>query len=79
MKTDTTPKVIELKDYKAPNFFIETIHLTVKLHSTETIVISNVKVKRNGNHQEALVLNGEELKLLSVKLDGTKLNDSEFK
>lgn len=78
MKTDNTPKTILLSDYKAPNFLVEDIYLTLKLHSTETQVKAKMTLKKNGTHNEKLVLNGEELKLVSVTLNGKKLTEKEF-
>ena len=77
MKTET-PKTILLTDYKAPNFLVDNIYLTLKLHSTATVVHSKIQMKRNGTHAEALVLSGEELKLVSVTLNSKKLSEKEF-
>ena len=69
MKTDA-PKVIKLSEYKAPDYFVETIDLIVHLDDTKTLVQSKMKLKRNGEAGANLVLNGEELELKSIKLDG---------
>lgn len=56
-----------LKDYKAPAYAIETLNLHFTLHETATVVTSALKLKKLQN--EDLVLNGQDLKLLFVKLD----------
>jgi aminopeptidase N len=77
MKTDSTPNIIKLEEYKAPNFFITNIELTFDLDDKKTLVKSKMQVSRNGNHREALILNGEELNLVSVKLDGESKNSKD--
>lgn len=71
MRTDT-PKTIYLKDYKTPAYLAEHVDLTFKIFDDKTIVISSTRYKKNHDGNEPLVLNGEHLKLLSVKLDGTE-------
>ena len=74
MKTDT-PKVIKLSDYKAPDYLVETIDLTFTLDSTKTLVQSKMKMKKNTQDNAPLVLNGEELVLKSVKINGAATTD----
>ncbi len=57
-------------DYRAPAFTISDIDLNVTLHPTATRVVSNLQVVRQGDHTEALVLDGEHLSLVSILLDG---------
>jgi len=58
-----------LSDYRSANFNIDTVNLIVELNDTHTLVTSELSVSRQGLHQEPLVLDGEELSLLSVTLD----------
>ena len=70
MKTDA-PKVIKLSEYEKPWYLVETIDLVVHLDDTKTLVQSKMKIKKNTEDTKSpLILNGEELKLLSVKLNG---------
>lgn len=78
MKTDA-PKTIKLSEYQAPDYLVENLHLTFNLHQTETKVIAKLTLKKNNPSATTLVLNGEELKLLSLKLDGKVLTESDFK
>jgi aminopeptidase N len=59
-----------LKDYMPPSFTITTIDLDFRLHPSRTQVKALSRVVRQGDHQQALVLVGEQLKLVSVLLDG---------
>ena len=45
MKTDT-PRPILLKDYRPPNYLIDTVNLDVSLHPTRTRVRSRLKMRR---------------------------------
>ena len=37
---DAAPLAIYLKDYTAPAYFVDEVHLTFRLHPTQTRVIS---------------------------------------
>lgn len=74
MKTDA-PKVVKLSDYQAPAYFVETIDLVVHLDNTKTLVQSKMGIKRNVETSAPLVLNGEELVLKSVKVNGKDHTD----
>lgn len=69
---DGQPKTIYLQDYQAPDFFIEKTKLTFELFDDYTLVSSELNVKRNQDRPESntLVLNGQELELVSVLVDG---------
>lgn len=74
----TSPQEILLKDYTAPTFLIQTVDLCFWLHDTETRVTSKMKLERNEKTEtDELFLNGEELKLLSLKRDGKLLKEGE--
>ena len=67
-----------LKDYQEPNYTIKSVDLTFELHDTKTIVTSRLNVIKQGEHQLPLVLDGEQLTLLSVALDEQTLDPSEY-
>ncbi len=66
----TLPQAKHLKDYRAPSYFIDTIDLDFDLHDECTKVIAISKVRRNGAHNDPLILDGVDLVLKSVSIDG---------
>ena len=76
MRTEE-PRAIHLSDYKAPDFRIETVKLDFALDPEATRVTATNQVSRR-TPGAPLFLHGEELKLLSLKLDGRALNQSEY-
>jgi aminopeptidase N len=83
MRTDT-PQPIRLSDYRPPAFLVDEVHLTFDLQPNTTRVRGRLSVRRNGEHTEPLVFNGERLTPVSVAIDGRTLAvgertiDSEF-
>ena len=72
----TKPHAIYLKDYAEPDFYIKKVHLHFDIHDEETRVKTVLHVERNtekNNASAPLVLNGEELKLEAVFLDGKSI------
>ncbi|MBB1440832.1 hypothetical protein H5202_19640, partial [Shewanella sp. SG41-4] len=63
-----------LKDYTKPAFTISHVDLNVILDGKNTKVTAVSKVIRNGEHQHDLVLDGEQLSLSTVKLNGVAAN-----
>ncbi len=73
MRTDIA-QPIRLKDYRPPDWLVETVALDVSLHPTQTKVRATLALKPNPQSAAApLVLDGDGLSLLSLKLDGTVL------
>jgi aminopeptidase N len=78
MRTDEHPPIL-LKDYRPPDWLIETIDLDVSLHPSATRVRSRLKIKPNAAGAPApLVLDGEDLKLTSLAIDGKPLPPENF-
>lgn len=78
---DAQPRTIYLKDYRAPDYWIDETHLTFDLQPDATLVESRLKVRRNldqGNDLPNLVLDGVELELVSVAIDGQSLSADEY-
>lgn len=69
MKTTETPKMY-LKDYKSPNFEVQSIHLDFDLFEEATRVKAISLYKRLS--AGPLHLDGENLKLISVQVNGEK-------
>jgi aminopeptidase N len=78
MRTDTA-QPIRLKDYLPPAWLVETVHLDVSLHPTETTVRAKLAFRPNPESASApLVLDGDGLSLTSLKLDGAPLAATSF-
>src|SRR5271154_172462 len=70
---------IRLQDYRPPDWLIETVDLDVSLHPTATTVRAKLKLTPNSAGTPApLVLDGDELKLKSLALDGKPLPAENF-
>jgi aminopeptidase N len=70
MRTDTA-QAIRLKDYRPPDWLVETVSLDVSLHPTKTKVRATLAIKRNPQASAApLVLDGDGLTLTGLKIDG---------
>ncbi len=72
------PVAIHLKDYQPPVYHIRRIALDFTLEPEATRVVSTMQVERRGPANEPLVLDGDGLKLLWVKLDGAELKPSDY-
>jgi len=70
------PQAVYLKDYQSPAYFIPKLHLTFDLFEEKTLVTARAQVRKNTGG--ALKLDGEELKLVSVKIDGTALTPAQY-
>lgn len=72
----TSSQKIYLKDYQKPHFEVESTHLFFNLNEGKSLVTSKTVYKKV--HNSPLVLNGAQLKLLSLKLNGKELGKSEY-
>ncbi|WP_413568221.1 aminopeptidase N [Bdellovibrio sp. HCB117] len=68
---------IYLKDYKGPAFSVDSINLDFVINEDFCRVIAKSKMNRTEEGAE-LRLNGVELKLVSVKIDGTPLKADQY-
>ena len=74
-------KVKHLKDYQPPDYLISKVILHFDLDETKTQVRSGLTVSRrdsSASRAPDLVLNGEQLKLLSVRLNGKPLDSKNY-
>src|SRR6059058_5481416 len=58
------------EDYRPPDWLVPEIRLELDLDAERTHVRATLSVQRNGDHDRPLQLDGSELKLLSVRVDG---------
>lgn len=70
---EVQPQVIYLSDYKAPLYLIEKTRLNFEIQEEFVVVTSLLDIYRNPEREieagNSLELNGDELELLSVKID----------
>ena len=75
MKTETAP--VRLADYRPPDFAVDTVSLDVRLDPEKAMVTSRLALRRTGG-DGPLVLDGDELALISVTLDGVPLGPDRY-
>ena len=76
-----TPKTIHLKDYTPPAFLISTVDLDVDIRDDDALVKATLAVARNpqaAGSKAPFDLDGDELELLSVALDGRPLDNTAY-
>lgn len=72
---DAAPQTIYLKDYTPFGYLIDSVELTFKLHPTATRVLSRIAFRPNPEASDnTFFLHGEQLKLISAKIDGTDVS-----
>src|SRR5690606_21210027 len=74
-------KTVYLRDYRVPDYLIDETHLDVQLFEQETLVHARLVMRRNPEAQTAsapLVLDGRQLELLEVVLDGQVLSADRY-
>lgn len=73
------PKEIFLKDYKLPDYYFDTVDLSFSLGEEKTIVCAKINVvPRVEGVTAPLALDGTDLKLLSVKINGNELKEGDY-
>jgi aminopeptidase N len=65
------PPVIRREDYQAPDWLVPEVDLAFALDPARTVVTARLTVTRNGGHDRPLKLDGEELELLALRVDGS--------
>ncbi|TMJ65840.1 MAG: aminopeptidase N [Alphaproteobacteria bacterium] len=75
------PKPVRLAEYRPPDFVIDTVDLTFELRDAGTGVKSRLGIRRNPeapDRKAPLHLDGEELELFSIALDGEPLGANRY-
>jgi len=75
------PQTIYLKDYAPPAFLVEHVALDVDIRADHALVQAVLRVRRNpkaADPKSPLALDGEEIELISVSIDGTLLRDNAY-
>ncbi|MCB1616309.1 MAG: aminopeptidase N, partial [Pseudomonadales bacterium] len=80
MSGDNNPGTVYLRDYRAPDFFIDKTELNFQLGELTTLVNSVLTIRRNPDApgDSPLVLDGVELSLRSVMLNGKNLSADQY-
>ena len=66
-------KTLYLADYQSPNYLIKAVDLTFELSSNKTLITSVLLIERQSNEYRPLILNGEQLTLISIALNDDKM------
>jgi aminopeptidase N len=79
MRTDT-PQIVRLEDYRPSDFLIDRVDLDIRLHPTETRITATLAMRPNPQGQAGapLVLDGDELQLVALALDGRALAPADY-
>ena len=78
---ESSPRTINLKDYSVPPFLVKTIDLHFDLREQGTRVSTSLEIYRNPDDPSStphLALNGVDLELIELKLDGTPLGEQDY-
>ncbi len=76
-----TPHTVRLADYWPPEFLVDTVELVFDLDPDATRVSSRLAVRRNpanGTGNAALFLNGEDVRLKLLRVDGVALGANQY-
>ncbi len=77
MRTDTPPAV-RLSDYRPYPYRVDSVRLEFDLQPDATRVLAKLKLSRTASDATPLRLDGEQLELVSLKLNGEALDDSAY-
>ena len=72
------PQAIALADYQAPDYRTVKTDLVFDIRDGVTEVTSTLDIQRQNPQGSVLQLDGQELELVSVELDGRLLSSNEF-
>src|SRR6266849_901589 len=79
---DPAPRPTRLADYRPPDFVVDTVDLVFDLGEADTRVASHVTLRRNPTAADpgaALRLDGDELELVGLALDGRPLAPTDYR
>ena len=72
------PATIYRKDYTAPEVAVTTVDLLVQISKGRTEVTATLEMVRQGSGQGGLRLDGEQLSLQWIELDGERLTEDQY-
>lgn len=78
MRTDTSPAIYR-KDYTPPSYWVHTVQMGFDLDPSATRVATRITLERNaGSAEKAIVLYGEEVELVQIRLNGKVLGKRDY-
>lgn len=75
---DIAPKAILLSEYRPADYAIKHVQLHVDLHATHADVTSVLTIQRTADQPVPLCLDGVELELRSITMNGQPLDNSQY-
>lgn len=69
-------ETVYLKDYQKPSYLVDSVHLDIQVYDEQTLVHSVLQMQRQA--EGPLVLQGRDLKLQSVVVNGEQLGESAY-
>lgn len=75
----TQPAPVHRSDYLPPTFTVESVDLHFDLDEDETRVTARLQVRRGAGPGNDLVLQGEDLELLEIRVDGAALPEGSYR
>ncbi|MCC5812726.1 MAG: aminopeptidase N [Ectothiorhodospiraceae bacterium] len=72
------PQTVYRRDYQAPEFRVQTVNLQFELGDTETLVHGTLTMERVSGASETLRLDGQQMALRAIAIDGTPLPDNRY-
>ncbi len=71
-------QVIFRKDYQQPNYWVKSVSLGFMIEQTFTVVRSKINFKLNPSKQNKLILNGVDIDLMKISIDGKVLDKLDY-
>ncbi len=78
MSDPVTVERVYLRDYRPPDFLVPFVRLDFDLSPDATLVRSVLSVCRNSSDTQPLCLDGEDMELLAVRIDGKTLSQDSY-
>src|ERR1700683_86843 len=71
---------VRLVDYRVPDFLVDSVDLDISLNRHDTRVVSTLRMRAHpeGRPDAALELDGDELGLVALQLDGENLDPASY-
>ena len=79
MARESTPQTIHRKDYRKPEYTIDSVELLFQIEGSVTSVSASLQIRRIASKPTPLVLHGEGLRLKAIQLDGKALSEDQYR